>query len=348
MIRVLLVDDSVTQREILKRVLEGDPHFEVAGEACNGRDAVAMVEHCDPDVVLMDIHMPEMDGIEATRQIMARHPVPIVVISASLKKHDVDVSLQALEAGAVSVIAKPKGAALLHLHSIAPELRRELVAASQARVRDFRRVAKGRAGDRPAPLRRRTGPVAAIGVCVSTGGPSVLREIFSALPNPFPVPILLVQHISRGFEEGFARWLSDRTGQPARLATDGERLAPGIWLGPAGRHLTMQGPYRMSLIEPGPKDIHCPSGNPLFFSLADQLGPKAVGVQLTGMGNDGAEGLLALKEAGGETIIQDEPSCLIWGMPKAAKELGASVHELNPKAIAELLTRMAENVEKQA
>jgi len=341
MINVLIVDDSVTQREILRRVLESDPDFAVAGEARNGREAVAMVQQCEPDVVLMDVHMPEMDGIEATRQIMAQCLVPIVVISATLHRRDVDVSLQALEAGAVSVIPKPKGAALLHLHRIAPDLRRELVAASQAQVRMPRRVAEKHPGVRVAQPRQKGAPVEAVGICVSTGGPTVLMEILSEIPAPFPIPVLLVQHISRGFEEGFAGWLSEKTGQPVRLAADRERLAPGIWLAQTGKHLSLQTSQRMALEDPAPNDIHCPSGNPLFASLAEHLGAKATGVQLTGMGNDGAQGLLTLKQAGGVTIIQEETSCLIWGMPKAAKELGAASRELRPSEIAAVLTRMA-------
>jgi len=341
MINVLIVDDSVTQREILRRVLESDPDFAVAGEARNGREAVAMVQQCEPDVVLMDVHMPEMDGIEATKQVMAQCPVPIVVISATLHRRDVDVSLQALEAGAVSVIPKPKGAALLHLHRIAPDLRCELVAASHARVGRSRRVAEQHPTVRTTPTRQQAPPLEAVGICVSTGGPTVLMEIFSEIPAPFPIPVLLVQHISRGFEEGFACWLSEKTGQPVRLAADRERLAPGICLAPTGKHLSLQTPQRMALENPAPNDIHCPSGDPLFASLAEHLGAKATGVQLTGMGNDGAQGLLALKQAGGVTIIQEETSSLIWGMPKAAKELGAASRELRPSEIAAVLTRMA-------
>lgn len=340
MINVLIVDDSVTQREILKRVLEADPDFAVAGEARDGKEAVAMVQQCEPDVVLMDVHMPVMDGIEATRQIMAQCPVPIVIISATLHKRDVDVSLQALEAGAVSVIPKPKGAALLHLHRIAPDLRRELVAASQARVHRARRVAEQHLPVRTVPAPQTTPAVEAVGICVSTGGPTVLMKILSQIPAPYPIPVLLVQHISRGFEEGFADWLSGKTGQSVRLAVDRERLEPGIWLAPTGKHLKLQSPRRMSLEDPGPNDIHCPSGNPLFASLAEHLGAKAVGVQLTGMGDDGAKGLLALKQSGGETIIQAEASCLIWGMPKVAKELGAACRELGPSEIAAALTQM--------
>jgi two-component system chemotaxis response regulator CheB len=340
MISVLVVDDSVTQREILKRVLEGDPDFAVAGEARNGKEAVEMVPQCTPDVVLMDVHMPVMDGIEATRQIMAQCPVPIVVISATLRKRDIDVSLQAVEAGAVSVIPKPKGAAILHLHKIAPELRRELVAASQARVRRVRRVAEKPSTARTAPARQKASAVEAVGICVSTGGPTVLMKILSEIPAPYPIPVLLVQHISQGFEQGFVDWLSGKTGQTVRLAGDRERLAPGVWLAPTGKHLTLQTPRRISLEDPAPKDIHCPSGNPLFASLAEHLGANAVGVQLTGMGDDGAQGLLALKQAGGETIIQTEESCLIWGMPKVAKELGAACRELGPSEIAVALTQM--------
>jgi len=339
-IAVFVVDDSVTQREILKRVLEADPDFTVAGEARNGKEAVEMVPECKPDVVLMDVHMPVMDGIEATRQIMAKYPVPIVVISATLRKRDIDVSLQALEAGAVSVIPKPQGAALLHLHKIAPDLRRELVAASQAQVRRLRRVAEKESSAQVTPSREKSPPVEAVGICVSTGGPTVLMKILSEIPAPYPIPVLLVQHISQGFEEGFAGWLSGKTGQSVRLAADRERLAPGIWLAPPGKHLILHAPRRISLVAPDPKDIHCPSGNPLFASLAQHLGAKAAGVQLTGMGNDGAEGLLALKQSGGETIIQAESSCLIWGMPKAAKELGAACRELTPEQIATALAQM--------
>jgi len=349
MISVLIVEDSVTQREILKRVLDSDPDFTVAGEARNGKEAVAMVRKTDPDVVLMDIHMPEMDGIEATRVIMSECPVPIVVLSATLRRRDIDYGLRAFDAGAVSVIAKPEGAALLHLHELTPTLRRELLAASKAKVKRLR-AREGEAPVEPssppaAPPELRPhaiAPVEVIGVCGSTGAPPVLRDIFAAVPKPFPVPILLVQHISQGFEEGFAKWLSQSTGQRAGMATDGGRLEPGIWLAPAGKHLALgAGSRRILLFDRDPKDIHCPSGNPLFHSMAAHLGPKAAGVLLTGMGDDGAEGLLALKQAGGQTLIQDEASCVIWGMPKVAKELGAAGRELAPPAIAATLTKMA-------
>ena len=186
------------------------------------------------------------------------------------------------------------------------------------------------------------GNVEVIGIATSTGGPPVLLEIFSALPKPFPLPVLLVQHISEGFVEGFARWLGDMTGQPTRLATDGARLEPGIWLAPGGRHLALANRARIELPPRRATDLHCPSANVLFDSLSRHAGTASLGILLTGMGDDGASGLLALKKSGGQTIIQDEASSLIWGMPKSAKELGAAVLELNPAEIVRVMIGAAE------
>lgn len=337
MIRVLLVEDSVVQREILRRVLGCDGTFTIVAEARDGREAVRLAEEHRPDVVLMDVHMPGMNGVEATREIMRRCPVPIVVASATLKKHDLDLGLEALNAGAFSVIAKPAGAVLLNLDKISTKLREEIVAASRVKVKP---VLPSDLKREPGRTRQPVEPVEAIGLCTSTGGPPVLIEILSALPRPFSVPILLVQHITQGFEESFATWLSQRTGQPAAMATNGQRLGPGTWLAPTGNHLTLGNSKFIALLPQKPADIHCPSGNPLFASLAKHLGTKAAGVLLTGMGDDGAKGLLALKQAGGTTIIQDEASSFIWGMPKAGKELQAARYELNPREIARLMTDM--------
>ncbi len=341
MIRILIVEDSVTQREILKRILTEDPEFVVAGEARNGRQAVEMVPVCRPDVVLMDIHMPVLNGIEATREIMREHPVPIVVVSATLRKHDVDMAMEALSAGAVSVIAKPEGSSLLHLQEIAVQLREEIRQAAKARVRKRYSRGPARAVARPGPAVRGIGTVDVVGVCASTGGPPVLAEILAALPSPFPVPILLVQHIPKGFEEGFVQWLSETTGQTVRMANHGQHLEPGVWFAAGGRHLTLGGSSRLHLPAGAKEELHCPSGNALFASLAEHGGKRAAGVLLTGMGDDGAEGLLALKRAGGKTLIQNEETCLIWGMPKAAKDLGAGDYELSPAEIVEALKRMA-------
>ena len=342
MIRLLLVDDSVTQREIFRRLFAEDGAFTVVAEAANGEEAVALVLKHVPDVVLMDIHMPGMDGIAATREIMRLCPVPIVVASATLRRQDIDLAMKAIEAGAVSVIEKPQGAVLLHLQKIAPQLREELLAASTAIVRRRPFPATARV---PAPTSAKTaatGQVEVIGIAASTGGPPVLLEIISALPKPFPLPVLLVQHISEGFVEGFARWLGEMTGHPTRLATDAARLEPGIWLAPGGRHLALANRARLELPLRRANDLHCPSANVLFDSMSRHAGKSSLGILLTGMGDDGATGLLALKKSGGQTVIQNEATALIWGMPKSAKELGAANQELSPSEIVRVMIAAAE------
>ena len=341
MIRILVVEDSVTQREIFRRLFAADGAFTVVAEAATGEEAIRLVQQHHPDVVLMDIHMPGMGGIEATREIMRVCPVPIVVASATLRKQDIDLAMKAIEAGAVSVIEKPQGAVLLHLQKIAPQLREELLAASTAIVR--RRPLPAKLPS-PAPNSAKmavAGKIEVIGVAASTGGPPVLLEILSALPKPFPLPVLLVQHISEGFVEGFARWIGESTGHPTRLATDGARLESGIWVAPGGRHLALASRARIELPLRQANDIHCPSANVLFNSLSRQAATASLGILLTGMGDDGARGLLALKQAGGQTVIQDEASCLIWGMPKSAKELGAANLELNPAEIVRVMMKAA-------
>ena len=341
MIRLLIVDDSVTQREIFRQLFAEDGAFTVVAEAATGEDAIRLVQQHLPDVVLMDIHMPGIGGIEATREIMRVCPVPIVVASATLRKQDVDLAMKALAAGAVSVIEKPQGAVLLHLKKIAPQLRLELVAASQAVV--FRRPSTP-ALRVPSPVTTKlvsVGSVEIIGIATSTGGPPVLMQIFSALPKPFLLPVLLVQHISEGFVEGFARWLGELTGHPTRLATEGAKLEPGIWLAPGGRHLALANRARIELPARRDSDLHCPSANVLFESMSRHAGRSSLGILLTGMGDDGATGLLALKQAGGRTIIQDKASSLIWGMPKSAKDLGAVNQELNPSDIVRVMIKAA-------
>ena len=179
-----------------------------------------------------------------------------------------------------------------------------------------------------------------IGLCASTGGPPVLVEILAALPQPFAIPILLVQHITQGFEANFVKWLSERTGQPVGMAADGQRLGSGVWMAPTGIHLTLGNAKSIALLESQPAEIHCPSGNALFASLAKHYGARGAGILLTGMGDDGAAGLLELKQAGGTTVIQDEASSFIWGMPKVGQQLKAATYELNPREIAQLMTEM--------
>lgn len=336
MIRILLVDDSVTQREILKRILADDAEITIIAEARNGKEAVELTQQLLPDVVLMDIHMPEMDGIQAAIQIMEKCPTPIVIMSATLQKYDIDMGLEALNAGACAVIEKPQGAVLLHLEKMVPEVRHEILAASKACVRPLRDQKKPLSS---VPLKI-TRNVEAVGICVSTGGPSLLETIFSQVPTPSSVPILLVQHIPGGFAEGFVKWISKKTGHSFQLANEGQLIQPGVWMGVPGQHLTIDKHRRIRLMPRESKDIHCPSGNQLFQSMAKQMGANAVGIVLTGMGDDGAAGLLDLYNAGADTIIQHQDDCLIWGMPKAAQNLEAARQELTPVEIVRYLSRL--------
>jgi two-component system chemotaxis response regulator CheB len=347
MIRLLIVEDSVTQREILRHLFSRDPEITIVGEAATGQDAIELARKLAPDVVLMDIHMPKLDGISATRQIMEQCPVPIVIASATLRRNEIDLAIKALEAGAVAVVEKPQGAVLLHLQKMAPKLRQELLQAAKMTVRLRARGSNPRvAASSVASIGRlpRGGEgVQAIGLVASTGGPSVLRTVISALPSGFPIPILLVQHISRGFEESFASWLSGVTGHRIALAQDGQPLAPGIWMSQQGQHLRVGSGGRIVLTPGDATELHCPSGNALFLSMAEHLGPRGLGVLMTGMGEDGAAGLLALKNAGGLTVIQSAETCLIWGMPRAAREKAAAQLEFSPLEIAQTLIHMAQS-----
>ncbi|WP_437227089.1 chemotaxis-specific protein-glutamate methyltransferase CheB [Planctomicrobium sp. SH661] len=340
MIRLLLVEDSVTQREILRKLIDASGKLVVVAEARNGREAVAAVARYRPDVVLMDIHMPDMDGVAATREIMKLTPVPIVVTSAALRQQEVDLGLEALKAGAVSVVEKPQGAVLLHLKKIAPLLCDELVGASKAKVVSM--IALSRRLDRKKSWNGSPGQIEVIGMCASTGGPPVLLRILSQLPKSFPIPILLVQHIAAGFVPGFVRWLGDLSGQQVREALPYQELTPGIWISPGGKHLGVNQRGRIELTPPQSGEIHCPSGDALFHSLAQHYGPTAMGILLTGMGSDGAEGLRELRDAGGRTVAQDEETSLIFGMPKAAIDRGAADYQLPPAAIADLMIATAQ------
>lgn len=341
MIRVLIVEDSITQREILCRIVRNSDGMAVVGEARDGVEAVAKVEELSPDVVLMDVHMEPMNGIEATRIIMRQHPTPIVIMSSTLQKRDIDLAVDAMQSGAVMAIEKPKGSALLHMSKMAPSLVRVLHEAAEAKVRssaikkpDYKTVGKSL-------WRLPAQPTRVIGIVSSAGGPATLVRILKGLPRNYPIPILLVQHISKGFEEGFASWLGRETGLPASIATDGQRLTPGVWMGPCERHITLAVGNRISLRPQQPDDIHCPGGDPLLHSIARQSGKASMGMVLTGMGDDGARGLLAIKQAGGQTIIQDEATAMVWGMPQAAKKIGAGDYELGPSEINKALRQAA-------
>jgi two-component system chemotaxis response regulator CheB len=358
---VLVVDDSAVQRAALIALLESDPALEVAGWAADGAEALPAIARLRPDVVTMDLHMPRMNGVEATRRIMQELPTPIVMVTASATGDDARTAFDALQAGVLAIVQKP--AAVLAGPGAgdreAPRDARELVRTvkSMAQVKVLRRWAPERlqpAGGPPAaaPQRPASGaalrPVRAPEIVVvgaSTGGPQALGVLLSLLPASFPLPVLVVQHIAVGFVAGMVGWLTSCCALPVHLAATGRPAGTaGIVVAPTGQHLTVRNRTLWLTDEP-PVGGHRPSATALFQSAAREYGAAAVGVLLSGMGDDGAAGLRDLKRAGAVTVAQDEASSVVFGMPAAAIQLGIVDHVLPPAAIAAMLVQLAARAE---
>jgi two-component system, chemotaxis family, protein-glutamate methylesterase/glutaminase len=334
-VRVLVVDDSPTVRAVIRRVLNNAIGVTIAGEAADGEAAVAKVLAERPDVVLMDVEMPRLDGFAATERIMALRPTPIVVLTSRANRDHVRTAFEAMRRGAVELLAKPEDPqGWERLATLLP--RALLAAATLARVPPARPPET----DRATPsLREWVRPLRFVAVGASTGGPAALRELLGGLPGRPPVAILIVQHIAAGFEEGLAEWLASELPLDIRIARDGEAAAPGVVrVAPADTHLHLAPEGRLAIVRDlPPRNGHRPSVDELFLSCAAVRPQESAGVLLTGMGSDGAEGLAALRAAGGLTIVQDERSAVVFGMPRAALELGASDVALPPAAIAKVL-----------
>jgi two-component system chemotaxis response regulator CheB len=294
----------------------------------------------DPDLVTMDIHMPGIDGFEATRQIMAQAPKPIVIISASVDPGEVKLSFQALAAGALAIVAKPSGPGSPTFKAEADEIIRIVKLMAEVKVvgrRGFSRLPKA-----PVVKISTAQPVELIAIGASTGGPAALWTILNGLPADLPVPILIVQHIAEGFDRGLADWLAGSTKLKVDLAQHGQPLSAGqVLIGPRGKHIGVSETRRIVLDQlTDPIGGFQPSATYLFQSVAKVYGGRALGVILTGMGNDGAQGLAALHKAGGRVIAQDKASSIVFGMPEAAVALGAVDQTLPLKEIAGVLGKL--------
>lgn len=337
MIRVLVAEDSAVTREYLMYLLGQDPMLQVVGSAQNGLEAVEQTERLSPDVVLMDVHMPRMNGYAATRQIMERIPTPIVMVSSNMSYDQVAMTFEALKAGALTVLDKPYG--LGHPDSDKTASQLQETVKLMAGVKVIRRWPRR---DRSAPSlalpARAVSNIQLIVIGASTGGPTVIVEILESLPLNFPVPILVVQHIATGFTSGLVKWVGQSTPLHVKLAEPGETAQPGtVYLAPHGAQMGITKDRKIHLFKGTTENHFCPSVSYLFESVAKAFGRSAMGILLTGMGQDGAGGLLQLSKAGGVTIAQDEETSVIFGMPGEAIRLGAAQYVLSPRQIAELL-----------
>lgn len=341
MIRVLIVEDSPVEQALLAHILSSDPQIDVVGVAGDGEQALADVARLKPDLVTMDIHMPRLNGFETTRRMMETTPLPIVIISGSFSRSDTDKVFRALEAGALALVRKPRGVGHPEHQGDARELVRTVKAMSEVRV--VRRWPRAR----PEPLR--PGPllvakpkdIRLVAIGASTGGPSVLQTILAGLPGSFSVPVLVVQHMATGFMENFVSWIAATTGFPARLAVHGEPLLPGrAYFAPDDMHLEISREMRIVLSRAEPERGLRPAIARLFRSVAENHGQYAAGVLLTGMGRDGADELKLLREKGGVTIVQDEESSIVFGMPGEAVKLQAADYIFPPAMITGILLQL--------
>jgi len=331
-IRVVVAEDSFAARQLLIAIIESDAGIRVVGEAGDGATAVELAERLRPDLVTMDIEMPIMSGLDATREIMRRSPTPILVVSSMISREDMTAALEALRVGAVSAIGKPAGPGSPGFEHD----RAELIATvrSMAEVKVVRQWhAESPAARRPTPRTRHAAPARIVAIAASTGGPAAVQQLISVLPADLPVPLLLVQHIARGFTEAFAGWL-DRAGRlRVRRATDLEPLRPGhLYIAPDERHLGVAG-GRLALSDAPPVGGFRPSATFLFEGVAREYGAAVLAVILTGMGEDGVAGLRAVRAAGGRVLAQDEASCVVYGMPRSAIRAGLADAVLPPADI---------------
>jgi len=345
MIKVLVVDDSPTAREYLTFIINSDPGLKVIGTAGDGEKALELARLEKPDVITMDINMPKVNGLEATRRIMEEIPTPIVIVTASWDVKDVKTTFLAMEAGALAALERPAGMNSPGYKKNVKEMIQTIKLVSEVKV--VKRWPK-KPIKKISPVKWETKPdlsgdeIQLIAIGASTGGPMAIRTILSNLSSQLTIPILIVQHIAPGFIQGFADWLAGSSKFPVHIASNGETILIGHnYIAPDGFNMGVAKGGRITLSQDEAVNNLRPSVSYLFRSVAEVYGKQAIGVLLTGMGKDGARELKMMKEKGAVTIAQDKESSIVFGMPGEAVNLEAAVFVLSPEEIAKKLERFA-------
>lgn len=344
-VRLLIAEDSALFAEAIRDILEADPAIRVVGFARNGEQAVSLTESLRPDVVLMDVYMPVLDGLTAVQAIMARCPTPILVMTASPEGPTGSLAFEALSRGAVELVQKPT--TWTGTKAEQEDLRARVKMIASVRVVRITRGTLPAAPERRAVTARPERPDASqrlrvVGIGASTGGPPALAHVLAMLPADFPFAVLVVQHLSAGFDAQLVAWLKQVCAVRVELATAGKQVSAGtVLVAPCDQHMLVEANGAIALSGRPPESGHRPSIDVLFGSIAMSYGARGVGVEMTGMGADGARGLLEMRTRGAHTMAQDEASSVIFGMPKAAIALGAAKDVLGLDEIGEALCKLA-------
>jgi two-component system chemotaxis response regulator CheB len=329
-------------REVLTEILSQDPRIEVAGSASNAMDARQKIKELNPDVLTLDVEMPGMNGISFLERLMMLRPMPVVMVSA-MTQRGADTTMRALMLGAVDFVGKPEASSPEGLEQYANTIRRKVKAAAYAKMPEARSISHRLKSRVRHEVHEYKDTVIAMGA--STGGVEAVYQVLAGLPSNMP-PILVTQHIPPIFSTSFARRINERVSLNVCEARDGQAIEPGwAYIAPGDRHLSLvkRGQQRVCKLSDGPRvNRHIPSVDVLFNSIA-ALQEDAIGILLTGMGDDGAAGLLSMRETGADTIVQDEKSSVVWGMPGAAVELDAANHILSLEKIADQLVSMTQD-----
>jgi two-component system, chemotaxis family, protein-glutamate methylesterase/glutaminase len=353
-VRVLVVEDSPAVRELLIHVLSSDPEIKVVGVSRSGEEAIEAAGQLKPDVITMDIHLPKMNGFDATRRIMETCPTPVVIVSGSANTGEATTTTRATQAGALAVVSKPDGQGRVGHEDRAAKLIQAVKLMSEVKVLTrWARPPRGDAVREQSPARQlgRSGSIApfqVVAIGASTGGPPVLQTILSRLPKDFPIPVLVVQHMADGFVEWFVDWLAQGCAVRVQVAAQGDLILPGhVYLAPDGAHMNVGMGGRLWLSQEDPENGLRPSVSHLFRSVANTYGGNAIGVLLTGMGKDGAKELKLMKDEGAITLVQDKASSVVHGMPREALSLDAASYVLSPDKIAEAMISLVNPHERR-